>query len=97
MTTSRYHIELRSHRTTISVDKIISDLMAIKLGFTPDSPEARRAVRNRLGELVRERKRDCVHQLSKFITEEAILDLVDKMLSEKYLDWCVKKSSRLKS
>ena len=97
MTIIRYHIELMSRRTTVSVDKIVSDLMAIKLGFSPDTPEARRAVRNRLGELVRERKRGSVHQLSKFISEEAILDLADNMLSKKYLDWYVGTSSRLKS
>lgn len=97
MTTIRYHIELKSHRTTVSLDKIVSDLMAIKLGFDPDSPGASHAVRNRLGELVRERKRFSVHQLSRFITEEAILDLVDNMLSKQYLDWYVDASSRLKS
>ena len=97
MKTIRYHIELKSHRTTVSVDKIVSDLMAIKLGYSPDSPEARRAVRNRLGELARERKRDCGYHLGKYITEEAILDLADKMLSKKYLEWYINKLVRPKS
>ena len=41
----RYHIQLNSHRTSVSIDTIISDLMAIKLNKTPGTKEAHSAVR----------------------------------------------------
>jgi hypothetical protein len=46
--TVRYHLQLSEHRTTISLDKIISDLMAIKLEITPRTKEAHIAVRKQL-------------------------------------------------
>ena len=88
MTTVRYHIQLSNHRTTISVDKIVSDLMAIKLGFRPDTQEAYQAVGRRLDNLVTDRGRPG-HRLSNYVTQEAILDLVDNMLSEKYIDYMI--------
>lgn len=88
MTTVRYHIQLSKHRTTISVDKIVSDLLAIKLGFKPDTPEAYQAVRKRLDHLITDRGRSG-HGFSYYVTREAILDLVDNMLSEKYVDYII--------
>ncbi|MEO9206561.1 MAG: hypothetical protein ABI296_12760 [Gammaproteobacteria bacterium] len=48
ITTVRYHIKVSDKRTTISLDKIISDLIAIKLGVDPSSEEAHSAVREQL-------------------------------------------------
>lgn len=47
-----YHIQLKSHRTTVSLDKIISDLMAVKLEKTPGTKEAHRAVRQQLEQFI---------------------------------------------
>ena len=93
MTTIRYHIQLSKHRTTVSLDKIISDLMAIKLGFMPDTPEAHQAVSKRLNDLIVDRSRSG-YRLTHHITQEAILDLVDKMLSRKYIDYFINSTGR---
>jgi hypothetical protein len=68
------------------VDKIVSDLLAIKLGFKPGTPEAYQAVGRRLDSLITDRGR-LGYRLSHYVTKEAILDLVDNMLSEKYMDY----------
>jgi hypothetical protein len=84
--TVRYHIYLDSHRTTVSLDKIVSDLMAIKLGYLPDSTEAHQAVSKRLNQLVKDKGRDG-YRLTYHVTQEAILDLVDNRLSTRYQDF----------
>src|SRR4051812_26051702 len=95
MTTVRYHIQLSRHRTTVSVDKIVSDLLAIKLGFKPDTPEAYQAVGRRLDSLITDRGRPG-HRLSHYVTQEAILDLVDNMLSKKYIDYTLESYSEIR-
>ena len=50
--TVRYHIQLLKHRTTVSVDKIVSDLLAIKLKVKPGTPEAHQVVREKLEEFI---------------------------------------------
>jgi hypothetical protein len=41
----KFHVHLGELRTTVSLDKILSELLAIKLGVAPDAPEARATVR----------------------------------------------------
>ena len=82
-----YHIQPKSHRTTVSLDKIISDLMAVKLEKTPGTKEAHRAVRQQLEQFV---STDITKEPSSYISykirREAILFITDKILSEKYFD-----------
>jgi hypothetical protein len=40
-----YHVTLGSRRTTVCLDKILSELLALKLGVEPDASEAHAAVR----------------------------------------------------
>ena len=89
MTTVRYHIQLAKHRTTVSLDKIVSDLMAIKLKAKPGTPEAHQVVRKQLEKFIEHDRGRPGQQLSLYITKEAILFLVDKRLSEKYLDYYI--------
>lgn len=84
-----YHIRLYSHRTTISLDKIISDLLAIKLGVAPKSPEAHRLVQQQLNKYMEKDPKRPAFQITRYSRDEVILDLVDKMLSEKYLDYFI--------
>ena len=84
MKSVRYRIQLSKHNTTITLHKIVSDLIAIKLGVTPDTSEAHHAVGKRLHELIMDRE-----VTNKFIVEEAVLDLVGELLSEKYIAWSV--------
>ena len=80
----RYHIQLNSHRTTISMDKIISDLLAIKLGMRPGTPEARSAVRKQLEKFIGWNRGRTGIGLARYITEEAVLFISDKVLSDQY-------------
>jgi len=89
MRTVRYHIQLSKHRTTVSVDKIVSDLLAIKLKEEPGTPEAHQAVRKRLEEFIAHDRDRSGEQLSQYITERAIMDLVDKRLSDQYVDYLI--------
>jgi hypothetical protein len=84
MNSIRYHIHLNSHRTTISMDKIISDLLAIKLGMQPGTKEARSAVRKQLEKFMGWNRGRTGIGLARYITEEAVLFISDKVLSEQY-------------
>ena len=85
--TVRYHIQLSKHRTTVSVDKIISDLLAIKLKVEPGTQEAHQAIREQLEEFIAHDLGRAGDQLSRYITDQAILYLLDKRLSDKYMDY----------
>lgn len=80
----RYHLKLSTHRTTISLDKILSDLLAIYLGTKPETLEAYQAVRKKLEEFIAHDLGRPGKRLSYYITEQVILTISDKFLSEKY-------------
>jgi len=82
----RYHIQLANKRTTISIDEILSDLLAIRLKVEPRTPEAHKAVRELLESFIaHDKKRSAL--LTRYIKDQAILYLMDKKLSDKYLDF----------
>lgn len=76
----RYHIQLNNKRTTISVDNIISDLLAFKLGFHPENAAAypairawfEQTIRNKLGNNLPRNSR--VSQWARIYAIEAIAD-----------------------
>lgn len=84
MKTVRYHLQLSEHRTIISLDKIVSDLMAIKLGTKPETKEAHQAVRNQLDKFIEGDRGRAGRRLGRYITEHSVLFISDKMLSDKY-------------
>lgn len=45
MLQTRYHIQLATRRTTISMDTVLSELLAIRLGVTPNSKAAHKKIR----------------------------------------------------
>ncbi len=82
----RYHVTLGAKRTTASVDTLLSDLLALRLGSKPQSPEAHHVVRAWLQQQL-DRNNDpgrCL--VSQWLRGEILLFLVDKSLSEAYLD-----------
>jgi len=80
----RYHITLNSHKTTISLDKIVSHLMAIKLGATPRTRQWHSVVRKQLELFVAHDLGRSGRGLSRYINEQSILFIADTILSEKY-------------
>lgn len=97
--TVRYHLTTPEKRTTISMDEIISDLIAIKLGFTFISKDTHAAVRKQLENLIlpyhdpKSPYYDPYHanyKLTQFVTKHAILWLAGEELTERYYEYKVK-------
>jgi hypothetical protein len=42
----RYHITRGGRETTVTIDDILSEMLALKLGHAPDGDQANRAVRD---------------------------------------------------
>jgi hypothetical protein len=84
MSKIRYHVQLNSHRTTVSLDNIISELMAIKLNTKPGTATAHAAVRQKIDEFIEQDRGRPGYGLARYVTEQAVLFLADKMLSEQY-------------
>ena len=83
----RYHLTLGPKRTTASLDNLLSALLAIRLGAIPQSPQAHDTVRAWLQAQL-DRANDPEHcRVSRWLRDQALLFLVDKTLSDAYLDW----------
>ena len=87
MEQDRYHVVLGKKSTTVTVDKTFSDLLALKLGHDPRSRDARTAVRAYLQEKLDEKNDAGRTSMSQWLREEALLDLVEKKLADKYRRW----------
>lgn len=85
----RYHVQLNDKRTTVSLDSIVSELMAIKLGEIPGTKEAHRAIRQQMEKFISSgcSKDDLSSYVLHNIRKQAILFIADKILSEKILDY----------
>ena len=96
---ARYHIKLNSGfalkkgyststsisgLTTVSLNKTLTDLLAIKLETTPRSKEARSAVTKQLQAFTKHYQDCSSHGLSRRLTEHTILFLIDNELLDKY-------------
>jgi hypothetical protein len=87
MNSIRYHIQLNSHRTTVSMDTILSDLLSIKLGTRPGTKEAHKAVRQQIDEFIERDRGRPGYGVAKYVTEQAMLFISDSKLSEKYWEY----------
>lgn len=82
---SRYHVLLDGKRTTITVDKIVSELLAVKFGYPPETPEAHTAVREWIETKLR--KNNAYDRLSQRTREYAIRELTDPAILKPYWQW----------
>ncbi len=82
----RYHLTLGRKRTTVSLDTQLSDLLAIRLGTVPQSPQAHGSVRIWLQQRLDQDNDPGRIGVSQWLREQAILFLVDTQLSTTYLD-----------
>lgn len=86
----RYHIQFKNRRTTITVDRIISELLAVKLGASPGTPEAHAQVRAWFENTLHDKLGENVpggNRISQDARQYAIEALVDKALMSKVWDW----------
>lgn len=86
---NRYHIYHGGKRTTVSLDHILADVMALKLGKTPDTSEAHSAVRKWLQARLDSIADPGRIRVSQWLQGEAVLFVTDKKLSDKYNEWVV--------
>jgi len=87
----RFHIFFGKRRTTISVDSILSELMAIKLGAVPESEEAHRLLREWLQKKLPEKLGSSKGRknASQWARRHMIEEIADKNLSNKWVDWTI--------
>ena len=80
---------IKNMRTTVCVDKILSQLLALKLGSAPETPEAHAAIRSFLQAKLNEgRARDPGEtRISGWLHEQIVLEVVDNKLSKQYWKW----------
>lgn len=85
----RYHVYLGDKRTTVTLNDTLAGVLAIKLGETPETPEAHTAVRTWLQEKLNAGDDPGRAYVSRWLQAEAILFIVDKKVSSKYIDWYI--------
>jgi hypothetical protein len=86
----RYHIRFQGRRTTVTVDKIVSQLLAVKLGVLPDAPQAYALVREWLEETLHDKLGGNVpggNRISQYARQYAIEALAEPDLMGKVWDW----------
>lgn len=96
---ARYHIKLNSGfalkkgystststsgLTSVSLNQTLADLLALKLKTKPGSKEARAEVTKQLQEFINHDLNRGSHGLSRYLTEQAILFVIDNELSGEY-------------
>ena len=103
--TTRYQLTILNKRTTIPINEIISDLIAIKLGFSSVTKDTHVAVRKQIEKLILpyyDPKSPCYNlycinnKLTQVITNEAILWLAEKELTRKYYEYKIKGYGKIK-
>ena len=93
----RYHIRFHQRRTTVTVDRVISELLAVKLGVLPDDPEAHSIVRVWLEETLQEKLGMNVpggNWVSQYARMYAIEALAEPGLMEQVWDWRLESNVR---
>lgn len=83
----RYHVTLGSRRTSVSLDNFLSLLLSLKLGHTPQTPQAQRAVRHWLQARLDEHGDYNRVQTSQWLTEEVLHALISAEVTNLYDQW----------
>src|SRR5512147_2160956 len=86
-----YHVTLGKRRTTVSLDNILSVVLALKFGTEPGTEEAHAAVRRYLQDKLdggNDLKR---YYVSQWLREQALFELMDPKVTKMYWKWFNKK------
>lgn len=87
-----YHVKQGGKRTTVSIDSILSALLALKLGTSPETKEAHTVVRQWLQERLDEANDPNRYGVSQWLQEQVILFITEKELSTAYYDWILEQN-----
>jgi hypothetical protein len=82
-----YHITLGKKRTTVSLDTILSVILALKLGTEPGTEEAHSAVRKFLQDMLDQHNDPKRRYVSQWLRTQLVLEIMDKKISEIYWKW----------
>ena len=91
---TRYHIQFNNRRTTITVDSIVSELMAVNFGLLPDDPDAHATVRHWLEKTLHDKLGENVpggNRISQYARVYAFEELAKKRLMDRVWDWRLSK------
>lgn len=83
----RYHLTLGRRRTTVSLDNHLSLLLSLKLGHTPQTPQAQRAVRHWLQARLDQHGDYNRTHTSQWLAEEVIRALISADVHNLYSQW----------
>jgi len=83
----RYHVRLGRRRTTVSVDKIVSEYLALHLGSTPGTLEAHGTVRAWLQAQLDRNNDPGRGRVSQWLLGEALEAMVSPALRAAYGRW----------
>jgi hypothetical protein len=83
----RYHVRLGERRTTVSLDTLLSNLLSLRLGVEPETPEAHRTVCHWLQARLKENGDANRVLVSEWLTHQVIFFLIPDELNRKYGDW----------
>jgi hypothetical protein len=93
----RYHITRGGRETTVSIDNILAEMLALKLGRRPDEEDAHQAVRLRLQDwLDKSIDPDRIH-LSQWLQARIVEEIASWELREKRDEWLDRKAAGRKS
>lgn len=88
----RYHIQFAHHRTTVSIDPFLADLLAIQLGLEPRSAVAKRSIRDWLQTRLPGRvgdDRGIGKRASLYARRLIVESIAHEELVRKYDDWVI--------
>lgn len=83
----RYHVHLGSRRTTVSLDNHLSLLLGLKLGYTPHTPQAQRAIRHWLQARLDEHGDSKRAHTSQWLGKEVMSTLISTEVTNLYNQW----------
>ena len=84
---NRYHIQRGEARTTVTLDSTICELLALKLGITPDAKESHKTVRQWLQATSEKISNNKTSNLSQWLKQMAVLHIADSSLINKHHEW----------
>ena len=86
----RYHIRFQGRRTTVTLDKILSELIAMSFGLTPDRTDYHSTVQQWLQATLRDKLGDNVpggSSISQYARRYAIEEIARRDLMDGLWDW----------
>ncbi len=87
MRNTRFHLRHGTRRTTVSLDTMVSNYLALSLGVAPETAKAHQAVRRWLQQRLDEHNDPGRVAVSQWLQREVIETIVDKKLSTAYGTW----------